>query len=63
LLLAGLVTCMRLENLVAGQRPLRPISEGLQRLDHPAFPIDQGTVAIEGECVEIRKQHVASPRS
>jgi hypothetical protein len=57
-LLAGLVTRMRLKNLVAGHLVPHPTGEALQRLDHPALPVDQGAVAVEGECVEIRKQHV-----
>src|SRR6266576_5991131 len=57
-LLAVLVTRMRLKNLVAGQLAPHPTGEALQRLDHPALPVDQGAVAVEGECVEIRKQHV-----
>jgi hypothetical protein len=61
-LLARLVTRVRLKDLVAGQRTLHPIGETLQGLNHPALPIDQGAVTVEAECVEIRKQHVDSPR-
>jgi len=61
-LLAGLVTRVRLKDLVAGQRALHPTSETLQGLNHPALPIDQGAVTVEGERVEIRKQHLDSPR-
>src|SRR5271155_491728 len=48
---------MRLEYLVAGKRPLHPIREALQGLDHTALPVDQGAIAVEGECIKIRKQH------
>ena len=57
-LLAGLVTRMCLEYLVASQRSLHPIAKALQGLDHPALPIDQRAVTVEGECVEIREQHI-----
>jgi hypothetical protein len=57
-LLAGLVTRMRLEDLLAGGRTRRSLGEAFQRLNHPALPIDQGAVTVEGERVEIREQHV-----
>src|ERR1700745_2487930 len=46
-LLAGLVARVRLEDLVAAERPPRSIGQAFQGLDHAALPIDQGAVAIE----------------
>src|ERR1700722_3688217 len=59
-LLAGLVTGVRLKYLVTRERPPGPAAEALQGLDHPALPIDQRAVTVEGERVEIREQHVGS---
>ena len=49
---------MRLEDLVASEGSLRPIGEALQRLDHPALPIDQGAVAIEAGHFSVRQSPV-----
>ena len=45
---------LRDSSRVSGRRARSASS--LQRLNHSAFPIDQGAVAIESERVEIRQQ-------
>src|ERR671917_1811896 len=56
-LLRRLVTGMSLQDLVTGKRPVRLAREGLQGFDHAAFPIDQRSIAIEGQDFEISEMH------
>ena len=56
-LLRQLVEGMRLEDFIAGQSASDFAGQRLQRLDHPALPIDERAVAVEGKHFEVGQAH------
>jgi len=48
---------VRFEDLIARKRLFHPFAQGPESLDHSALPVDQRTVAVERQNLEIRQSH------